>query len=161
MGELAFPLAVAEHIIGDMLLRLVCPVKIHFALHGEDAAVVFAFRHVVVDGLHNHCGLLLLDDAYNLAYKLFGVVLEQVELARLDALQYLHHCAAGEIGAFGYVAHKVVADGGSADIGQLPGLGTGVSEVSYLLLVLRSLHHHIAELLHLQFGIDVQAGFFY
>ena len=94
-----------------VLLGLDCAGEVRVLLGREDGAVVGAFRLVVLDLLHDHRGLLLVDQTDGFGDELLRVVLVHGEGLGLDALEDSGGCPARELGSLGHLADQIVANG--------------------------------------------------
>ena len=78
-GKLSLSLAVRKHIVQDMLLCLISLFKwLAVLLLGEDAGIILLLRAVIGNMLYNHRRLLVFNQTYHVADKLFWVVLELI-----------------------------------------------------------------------------------
>lgn len=102
---------VREHVVLHVLLGLDRAGEVRVLLGREDGAVVGAFRLVVLDLLHNHRGLLLVDQTDGFGDELLRVVLVHGEGLGLDALEDSGGCPARELGSLGHLADQIVANG--------------------------------------------------
>ena len=103
--------AIGKHIVLNCLLGKKRLIK---ALGGlfcrKDRAVVFSLNGIVGDMLHNHSGLLLIDQPDHFRNKLFRVVLEHIELVGTDTLQDCRCRFACELCAVGNFANQIILD---------------------------------------------------
>lgn len=106
-----FGRAISKHIVLNCLLgkkRLIKALGSLFCR--KDRAVVFSLNGIVGDMLHNHSGLLLIDQPDHFRNKLFRVVLEHIELVGTDTLQDGRCRFACELCAIGNFANQIILD---------------------------------------------------
>lgn len=115
--------AVGEYIVLHGFVRLECFIKALAALvSSEDVAVIAANGLIVGDMLHNHGGLLLIDEPDDLGDKLLRIVLEHEDFVPTKAGEDPGNSAPGQDGAFRNFSDEIVLD--TAALGVLEGLST-------------------------------------
>lgn len=119
-----FRCSVGEHIILDCLGGMEGLVKALAALFGgKDVVFVGTADLVVGNMIHDHRGLLFVDELDDLGDELLRIVLEHQELISTESGQNSGDSSAGQNGSFCDFAHQIILYG--AGMGMAKGLGAG------------------------------------